>query len=223
MLELKNISKYYINNKMSNKVLEDISIIFKESSINTIIGNSGVGKTTLLNILGLIDSPTKGTMYLKGKLIDFDNDLSKTRLNKFGYVFQNHSLIPEYSIIENLILPNIINNISVKDAKQKAYTFLDKFSLLNIDNNYPESISAGECQRVAIIRSLMNDPEIIIADEPTSNLDEENAQLIIDFFSSLNNKNKYMFVIATHDKRFLKISLNNFKLTNKKLRKFYNE
>lgn len=223
MLELKNISKFYSNDRIVNKVLEDISMIFKESSINTIVGNSGVGKTTLLNILGLIDSPTNGQLYFEDRLIDYNKELSKIRLNNYGYVFQKHCLMPEYSILENLILPNIFNNISVKNAKNKAYRYLDKFNLLNIDKKYPESISAGECQRIAIIRSLMNEPKIVIADEPTSNLDEENAEMIINFFSELNIKYKYMFIIATHDKRFLNISINNFKLINKKLSKFNNE
>ena len=216
MLKLINISKTYNNGDNNNNVLLNVNLKFKQSTINTIFGNSGTGKTTLLNILGMIDSQDEGDVFLNNKKINIgDSNVYNIRLRNFGYIFQNHYLLPEYTINENLMLPNLILNVNMKNIKNKIDHFLIKFDIKGIKNRYPDNISVGEAQRIAVIRALMNDPQIIIADEPTSNLDDDNSKIITDLFKMLNKENGYTFIIATHDKRFLNISNNNFKLYNK--------
>ncbi len=212
MIKLENITKvYYSNSKLV--VLEDVNMTFDKSKIYTIYGNSGTGKTTLLNIVGLIDKPTNGLVYICNNKIKNYKIASQVRLRTFGYVFQDHYLFPEFTVIENLMLPLIIsgnNDISI------ALNLLDKFDLAYLKDSYPSSISYGEAQRVAVLRSVINKPKVIIADEPTSSLDNESANYIVDLFSELKEEG-YAVIIATHDKRFVKKSDNSFKLCNNKL------
>ena len=217
MLELKKISHYYSSYNANNKVLSSVDILFRKSSITTIFGNSGTGKTTLLNIAGLINIPSEGQIILNKKNINNSKSTSNIRMQYFGYVFQNHYLLPEFTIEENLILPGVILGDNKKQINNRVSKYLDRFGLNFIKNKYPHHISIGEAQRVAVIRSLINKPKIVIADEPTSNLDDENADIISNLFKELKEENKYAIVIATHDKRFLKISDNNYKLNNKNI------
>ena len=217
MLELKKISHYYTSYNTNNKVLSSVDISFEKSSITTIFGNSGTGKTTLLNIAGLIIVPSEGQIIIDKQNINNSKNTSSIRLQYFGYVFQNHYLLPEFTIEENLILPGVISGDNKKEINNRVSKYLDRFGLNFIKNKYPHHISIGEAQRVAVIRSLINKPKIIIADEPTSNLDDENADKISNLFKELKEENKYAIVIATHDKRFLQISDNNYKLNNKNL------
>ena len=217
MIELRNISHEYKNNNISIKVLSNINISYLDSGINVIIGNSGVGKTTLLNIIGLIECPTAGILKLNNDIIDYNKELSSLRLQNYGYIFQNHYLFPEFTVFENLCIPGLIKNNLQKNIKDRINLYLKKFQLESISNKYPDNISQGEAQRIAIIRSIMNNPKIIIADEPTSNLDEYNAQIILEFFKEIYEEFNLLFIIATHDKRFLEISNKNYKLSNKKL------
>jgi len=218
MLKLKNISHYYSSYNVKNDVLSSINIIFEKSSISTIFGNSGTGKSTLLNIAGLINSPINGQILLDDKNINNSmNNIASLRLKYFGYVFQNHYLLPEFTVKENLMLPGVIMGDDKNRIINRVSTYLDRFGMNLLKNKYPHHISIGEAQRVAVIRSLINKPKIIIADEPTSNLDDENANMISDLFKELKEENKYTIIIATHDKRFLQISDNNYKLNNKNL------
>ena len=217
MLKLKNISHCYSSYNVKNEVLSSINIIFEKSSISTIFGNSGTGKSTLLNIAGLINTPTNGEILLDEKNINNSINIASLRLKYFGYVFQNHYLLPEFTVKENLMLPGVILGDNKNEIINRVSTYLDRFGMNDLKNKYPHHISIGEAQRVAVIRSLINKPMIIIADEPTSNLDDENANMISDLFKELKEENKYTIVIATHDKRFLQISDNNYKLNNKNL------
>ena len=217
MLELKNIYHYYSSYDTKNDVLSSINVIFQKGSINTIFGNSGTGKSTLLNIAGLINNPKIGDVLLGGKKVNSKEDMSSMRLKYFGYIFQDHYLLPEFTVEENLILPGVISGDKKKNIVDKVSKYLERFGLNMLKHKYPHHISIGEAQRIAVIRSLINNPEIIIADEPTSNLDDENANIIATLFKELKEQNKYTIVIATHDERFLHISDNNYKLNNKNL------
>jgi len=217
MVKLDKIYKTYMSDDISNNVLSNIDIMFKANTINTIYGNSGTGKTTLLNIIGLIASPDSGNVIIDEKTINFNAELSKYRKKYFGYIFQDHYLMPEFTIYENMQLPLLISNKYKKNMNEKIFSLLELFNLNRIANKYPINVSIGEAQRIAILRSVINNPKIIIADEPTSNLDDTNAMNVLDLFKSLKDKYQYTVIIATHDKRFLDISNNSYKLTNKKL------
>ena len=190
---------------------------FKKNTKNVIFGNSGVWKATLLNICGLIDKPNQGKVILNNEEINYNNNLSDIRLLKIGFIFQKHYLLPEYSVKENLMLPSIIANKNHNETFNRIDEYLDSFKLSKLKEKYPNEISVGESQRIAVIRAIMNNPDIIIADEPTANLDEENTEILLSHLDEINRDNNSLFIIATHDKSFLKISDNNYKLSDKKL------
>ena len=217
MLELKNISHSYLSYKRNHDVLSLVNIHFDKSSITTIFGNSGTGKSTLLNIAGLVIPPIEGEIFLNNKIVNHSIDKAKLRLRYYGYVFQNHYLLPEFTVKENLMLPGIIIGDNKKAISNRVFRYLDRFNMTKLKDKYPHHISMGESQRIAVIRSLINKPKIIIADEPTSNLDDENADIISNLFDELINEMKYSIIIATHDKRFLQLSDKNYKLNNKNL------
>lgn len=197
---LENISKIY-DEKGSNPViaLKDITISFKPSTMYAIMGESGSGKTTLLNIIGLLDRATQGKYLLDNKDINDYNEteLAKIRNNKIGFVFQNYFLDNKLTALENILLPTIINNKYSKDEYlKKAQNLLKEFGLSERANHNPKQLSGGECQRVAIIRALINDPEIIIADEPTGNLDSKHEQEIFKLLKGISRTGKCVIVVS---------------------------
>ncbi len=197
---LENISKIY-DEKGSNPViaLKDITISFKPSTMYAIMGESGSGKTTLLNIIGLLDRATQGKYLLDNKDINDYNEteLAKIRNNKIGFVFQNYFLDNKLTALENILLPTIINNKYSKDEYlKKAQNLLKEFGLSERANHNPKQLSGGECQRVAIIRALINDPEIIIADEPTGNLDSKHEQEIFKLLKDISRTGKCVIVVS---------------------------
>lgn len=197
---LENISKIY-DEKGSNPViaLKDITISFKPSTMYAIMGESGSGKTTLLNIIGLLDRATQGKYLLDNKDINDYNEteLAKIRNNKIGFVFQNYFLDNKLTALENILLPTIINNKYSKDEYfKKAQSLLKEFGLSERANHNPKQLSGGECQRVAIIRALINDPEIIIADEPTGNLDSKHEQEIFKLLKDISRTGKCVIVVS---------------------------
>ena len=213
MIEIKNIKKYYRNNEDSICVLEDVSLEVKKSEIITIYGNSGVGKTTLLSILSGMLEADHGSIKIKGVELNRDNSLS-LRKKYLGMLFQNNNLLPEFSVKENLILPMLINNKSKESAISHANYLLDLIQMNNYLNRYPKTLSKGESQRISLLRSIANTPEIVIADEPTANLDENNCKLLLNLIVKLNRSLNITFLIATHDKRFLSISNSSYELFN---------
>ena len=212
MIKLENISKSY-NSNFELEVLKDVNLFCEHSKIFTIYGNSGTGKTTLLNILGLIDTPSSGNIYIDEKKITDYKNVSILRVKTFGYIFQDHYLFPGFTVLENLILPSIIIGANKRNF---ALKLLDRFNLSALKDKYPRSISFGEAQRVAVLRAVINKPRVIIADEPTSSLDDDNANSILKLFQDLK-RDGYSIIVATHDKRFIEKSDNSFKLYNKNL------
>jgi len=213
ILRAKNINKT-INNK---KILTNVNISINEGEIISVVGPSGAGKTTLINILSTLSKPDKTTncsIYIDNYdiLNSGNNDLSKFRNEKIGFIFQFHELLPEFTSIENIILPNLIKGFSKIESYQNAKNLLDKIGLKDKANSYPNQLSGGEKQRVAVARALINNPKIIFADEPTGNLDSKNANQLNKLFFELRKKFNNTFVIVTHNEEFANKSDRKIKL-----------
>ena len=214
MIIAENIHKFYER----NHILKGINLKINKGEIVSLVGASGAGKTTLLQILGTIDSFEKNKnsrLILKNQNVsDFNEDqLSSFRNQEIGFVFQFHQLLPEFSVIENICIPAFIKKTSKKDAELKANELIDYLGLSKRIHNRPSELSGGEKQRVAVARALINSPSLILADEPSGNLDSSTSNNLHDLFNELRKDFKYTFVIATHDitlakksDRILKIS-----------------
>jgi len=201
MISVNNISKTF-NNKT---VLDNISLDVKEGEIISIVGPSGAGKTTLLNIISTLDKPDKNIdskVYINGIDVLSLNDikLSKFRNTQIGFIFQFHELLPEFSAIENVLIPAIIKGVNKRKSRAKALELLDSLGLADVVDQFPSQLSGGEQQRVAVARALINDPKIIFADEPSGNLDTKSSKLLHELFFKLREKHKITFVIVTHNK-----------------------
>ncbi len=213
ILEVKNLSKTYINKKRHIKVLEDIDFKFSISKFYCISGNSGAGKSTLIQILGLLLNPTKGTIILGGKDVSrlTENEKSTIRNEKIGFIFQSYYLNPLMKAYENVMLPMYINKKyqNNDERKDKSYSLLESVGLKERINHYPKELSGGEQQRVSIARALANDPEIILADEPTGSLDSENEIKVLKILRDLANKGKCVIVVSHNDntKKYADVNL----------------
>ena len=200
-LRLKNISKHF-NNEKKIKVLKDLSYDFNKGKTYALMGPSGSGKSTLLNLISLIDRPTHGYIKFNDDNVNFTNNKNNDifRAKNIGIVYQQNNLLPDFTALENIYLANLsINN---KDqAIKKAKVLLRKIGLSNRSNHFPSQLSGGECQRVAIARAIINDPDIILADEPTGSLDLDTAK---EIFQLLNNQKKpnRLIIFATHNRFF---------------------
>ena len=203
ILEIKNLSKSFIDGKKTLNVLKNINLSIDQGSIITIKGPSGSGKSTLLSLIGTLDKPNKGEIIFDNENIDLIKDLNRFRNDKIGYIFQFHNLISELSLKENVILPREISRKKVDHQEIK-----DLFKFFELDdrmNSYPNDLSGGEKQRVSVMRAIINQPSIVIADEPTGNLDQKNVFKMIDLFKKLNNEHNLTFIIATHDNEVFSI------------------
>lgn len=203
MITLSHVSKIYnLDTDTTFQALRNVSLSIKSGELTSIIGPSGSGKSTLMHILGLLDLPTEGIVKINN--IDVaklsDDALSKLR-NKFvGFVFQQFNLIPKLTVLENIMLPSIYTQeISPSEAKDRAFELLTRFGLSDKASSYPNRISGGQQQRTAIVRALFMNPELILADEPTGNLDTKTGKDILNIFVELNKKEKRTIVIVTHD------------------------
>lgn len=203
IIELKNINKIY-GEKIKTQVLHDINISFEENSFNSIIGESGSGKSTLMNIMGTLDKPTTGEVYINGKRTDtLDKlELSFLRNQTIGFIFQFHYLLPEFTAKENVLMPYKISNYKVpKEVNDWADDLLEFVGLTKVKNNLATNMSGGQQQRTAIARALINKPKIILADEPTGNLDSESTENVYSILRNINEKYNTTFIIITHDQR----------------------
>lgn len=203
ILELKNVNKIY-GTYIQNQVLYDINLSFEEGSFNSIIGQSGCGKSTLLNIIGTLDKATSGDVMIDGTNINkkTSNQLADYRNKTIGFVFQFHYLLPEFTALENVLMPYLIQNGKVtKEIIKKAEDTLNLVGLYKVRNNLSTKMSGGQQQRTAIARALINNPKIILADEPTGNLDSDSTEKIYDLLRSINDELNTTFIIITHDKR----------------------
>jgi len=204
VIELRKISKTY-SGAVETPVLFDIDLAIVRGSLNSIIGQSGSGKSTLLNLLGTLDKPSTGEILVNGLVVHNMNDdkLAKLRNQTMGFVFQFHYLLPEFTVLENVLIPvSIEKNGKVTDRdRQKAMDLIELVGLSEKINVMSDSISGGQQQRTAIARALMNEPDIILADEPTGNLDSDTSRSIYKLFCKINRELGTTFIIVTHDDR----------------------
>ncbi len=201
MLELNNIKKSYKQGKTPLVVLDDVSINIKQGEVVALVGASGCGKSTMLHIAGLLDDEDAGDVMVDGKATAAMSDREKTQIrrNTIGYVYQFHHLLPEFSALENIVLPQLLNGISTKDAETRGYELLELLGLADRAKHRPAELSGGEQQRVAMLRALANKPKILLADEPTGNLDPKTADIVFDMLIDLVRREKLTALIATHN------------------------
>jgi len=203
-IECINLSKSFFVDNNKIEVLDNINISIKRGDLVALSGRSGAGKSTLLQILASLDAPSSGSIKYDDKLItSFNNsDLSNIRLNNFGFVYQFHHLLEDLTVIENILIPLEISNKSID--KSAVIEIVDEVGLSNRINHHPWKLSGGEKQRVAIARALINKPNFIFLDEPTGNLDEDNAEIIQNLLLDISRRYKIALITATHDSNFIK-------------------
>lgn len=202
IIEIRGLHKTY-GTKIKTEVLKNINLKIKKGSFNWIVGASGSGKTTLLNLISGLDSPTLGSVEVNGEVISNLNEkqLAKFRAHNLGFVFQFHYLLPEFNALENVLMPLRIQKRRItKEVKESALDLLKVVGINHLAKHYPKEMSGGEQQRVAIARAIIGDPELVIADEPTGNLDSKTANQAYDLIRHLHKKFNKTFIIVTHDK-----------------------
>lgn len=223
ILELNEISKAYSNsNRIKQQVLSNVSLKLKKGSMITIVGPSGSGKSTLLNIIGTLDSPDSGSINFAGKEILSLNEkeLAGIRNTQVGFIFQSHQLLPQLSLIENVLLPTLPQNKKLKmEARERSLELLDFVGLSEHINKLPGQLSGGECQRVAVVRALINNPDLLLADEPTGSLDERSADDIGKLLVEINREHNTSIIVVTHSIRLARIIGNVHNLNNGSLTK----
>ena len=205
-VSLKKISKVYFK-KSKIKALNDINLNFKTGRIYSLIGPSGSGKSTLLNLLSLIDKPSSGSITIKNKIINYENQNENDlyRSSSIGIIYQNYNLLNDFTSLENVSLAELALNSNSKTSEINAKKILYKLGLSKRVHHYPTELSGGENQRVAIARAIINKPKIILADEPTGNLDLKNAKSVFKNLLNLKNKNR-LIIFATHNREFAEMS-----------------
>ena len=205
ILKLRHVRRRFLLGETTIDALRDVSLDIHAGEFLAVWGPSGSGKTTLMNIIGLIDSPTEGEVLFEDQdtRVLADNALTEFRADKIGFVFQSFNLVPVLSALENVMLPLQIKGVDEASARVRAMAALVDVGLERFKNSLPDKLSGGQRQRVAIARALVVDPKLVIADEPTANLDSENSRMIIDLMREMNQVRKVTFVFTTHDQRLL--------------------
>jgi len=204
LAELSQITKYYEQHGSSvrNQVLQEISLQIANNERIAIVGPSGSGKSTLLNILGTLDKPSSGKIFLGGVSVDQmpEIQLAELRNTFLGFVFQMHHLLPQLTLLENVMLPLLPGNNKkiLKSAGERALNLLERVGLTNHIHKYPSQLSVGECQRAAVVRALINQPKLLLADEPTGSLDAASAEQLANLLADLNREQNVAMVIVTH-------------------------
>ena len=222
IFELKNISKEYRTKAETINVLKNINLKLNQGDFVSIQGKSGSGKTTLLNIIGLLDTPTSGEIKFDNNNINYSNEKIKNiiRNKKIGFVFQFHYLLNEFTALENVMIPALIDTkLNKIQLRSKAKELLELVELGHRIDHKPLELSGGEKQRVAIARALINDPNIVLADEPTGNLDLETSETISKLFKKINDEKKQTIVIVTHSSELAELTKDKYKIEKGSLKK----
>ncbi len=224
IFELKNISKEYRTKAETINVLKNINLKLNQGDFVSIQGKSGSGKTTLLNIIGLLDTPTSGEIKFDNNNINYSNEKIKNiiRNKKIGFVFQFHYLLNEFTALENVMIPALIDTkLNKIQLRSKAKELLELVELGHRIDHKPLELSGGEKQRVAIARALINDPNIILADEPTGNLDLETSETISELFKKINEEKQQTIVIVTHSSELAELTQDKYKIEKGNLKKIW--
>ena len=222
-LILENVSKIYIDgSKNQRKVLDQISISFENGQIIAILGKSGSGKSTLLNIISGIDSVSSGSILFNGQSISSssERDLTEIRRNDIGFIFQFFNLLPSLTVWENVILPLELKNLTSKEDFLRAEYLLTEVGMIDRRNDFPDKLSGGEQQRVAIARAIVHQPDLILADEPTGNLDDKNGKMVMSLLSRLVKENQKNMILVTHSREAAKFADQVFSIIDGKIVEF---
>ena len=212
IIDIKKLKKTFLDGSKKLHVLKDINLKIEKGSIVTIKGPSGSGKSTLLSIIGTLDNADSGELIINGISIKENINIDKLRNKSIGFVFQFHNLISELTLHENVSLPRMIAKEQLN--KEELIELFEYFDLKHRMNSFPNDLSGGEKQRVAVMRAIINNPSIIIADEPTGNLDKENALKMMSLFQKLNTEKKLTIIIATHDEHIFNIGHKKYQLVD---------
>ena len=218
-LELRKINKIYKGKTENIHILKDLDLKVCEGEFISILGKSGSGKSTLLNVIGMLDSIDDGEIFIEEKKIDRGNekDIDEIKNKKIGFVFQFHYLLPEFTALENVMLPALLKGEDKRKTEEKAKKLLEEVGLGERLHHKPSELSGGEKQRAAISRALINDPEILLADEPTGNLDEETSNNIHSLFKRINIEKKQTIIVVTHSRELSNITDKKYYLRGGKL------
>jgi len=203
IVEIKNVDKIYYGH-VDTQVLVDVDLTFAQGACNAIVGESGSGKSTLLNIIGMLDRPTRGQVLINGKRTDTmnKNEVAELRNETVGFVFQFHYLLPEFTAMENVLIPYMIKKGKMDKAiQERADALFEMVGLSDVKNNPATKMSGGQQQRTAIVRALINNPKVLLADEPTGNLDSENTDKVCTIFRQIIDQFGTTFIVVTHDLR----------------------
>ena len=209
ILKLENVEKKYSGSVEELHIINNLSFSVEEGEFISILGRSGSGTSTLLNIMGLLDRVDGGKIFIGGQEVDklSEEERDKIKNQMIGFVFQFHYLLPEFTALENVMLPALLNNFDKKlEIEKRAKELLEKVGLGERENHKPSQLSGGEKQRVAIARALINSPKILLADEPTGNLDEETSEMIFKILKDINKNEKQTIIVVTHSKDLAEIS-----------------
>jgi len=200
LIELVHVWKIFGEGEAETAAVRDVSLVIENGEFVAIMGASGSGKSTLMNQIGILDTPTRGDIFIKRhKVSDMsENERARVRREELGFVFQQFNLIPTFTVLENVEIPMVLQEVEVDERRERAGSILDSLELGHRLNYYPSQLSGGQQQRVAIARALANDPEIILADEPTGNLDTKSGTMVFDILNSLRDQGKTI-VLITHD------------------------
>ncbi|CAD6512212.1 lipoprotein-releasing ABC transporter ATP-binding protein LolD [Candidatus Profftia tarda] len=206
VLKCRNLCKTYADGTLHTDVFRDITFNIYQGDTIAIVGQSGSGKSTLLHLLGGLDTPTSGEVFFKGQLLNKMSlsDKAELRNRELGFIYQFHHLLLDFSALENVMMPLLISGLAKHKAKGKAFEILDTVGLSKRSHHRPSELSGGERQRVAIARALVNNPSLVLADEPTGNLDMRTSDKIINLLSELNVREGIAFLVVTHDMNFAK-------------------
>lgn len=222
MLCLENIMKRFADGQREQTVLDALSLQVGEGEFIAITGDSGVGKTTLLNILGTLLSVDKGRYLIRGEEVTKER-LCHLRNKEIGFVYQDHRLLPQFTVLQNILLPTLATKkVSTEEEKRRALDLLDFMGILSLKNSSVTQLSGGEQTRVAICRALINQPAILLADEPTGQLDAANAQTIASLFQQVNNQFHTTIIMATHSAEMAKIAHKTYLLKGGKIEELKN-
>ena len=206
MIRLENVDKVYRTERVETLALQNINLDVTQGEFISIMGPSGCGKSTLLNLIGLLDAPSSGTLALDGEAVGKSGDrkLAKVRNEKLGFVFQSFHLVPDLTVVDNVEIPLLYRKMGASERRRLALAALDRVGLGSRVHHFPTQLSGGQQQRVAIARAIVGRPRVLLADEPTGNLDSQMGDEIMEILHTLNRDDKTTIVMVTHDDRFAK-------------------